>query len=228
MEHNPSRVLRIRNSNEQPLSEREIVKATLAFANGARLYIDGLALPSYADGDSDHSLKSVVTFLELEQIKEQGRERSEAEWERYRAVELPKAVEKHREEAREATRSRLVRALRHPDEVADFLVQFAELIKPKPLLRKVPGGLSLSSYYQFSSDLDLVHVGEVLLLDPERGFMQELCHCQLPACGAFFFEKRPPTGRPQRKYCSRAHMLRAHNENASARMAKKRRPRKPR
>jgi hypothetical protein len=117
--------------------------------------------------------------------------------------------------------------LRDPDAVAPHFMGAEVLIHPRMVLRAVSGGLALDHYYHFKSEPELVSLGMILLLDPRRiSSWPRLCQCQLPACGTFFFEKRPPTGRPQRKYCSRAHMLRAHDENASARMAK-RRPAKP-
>lgn len=50
----------------------------------------------------------------------------------------------------------------------------------------------------------------LLLTDDSRGFGRALCRCRLKDCGRFFLEQKPATGRPQRLYCSRAHMLAAH------------------
>jgi hypothetical protein len=49
-----------------------------------------------------------------------------------------------------------------------------------------------------------------LLMDESSGIGAALCQCRLKSCKRFFLEQRPSTGRPQRLYCSRDHMLEAH------------------
>lgn len=48
------------------------------------------------------------------------------------------------------------------------------------------------------------------LADDAQPFGRALCRCRLKSCGRFFLEQKPRTGRPQRLYCSREHMLAAH------------------
>lgn len=48
------------------------------------------------------------------------------------------------------------------------------------------------------------------LSDDAQPFGRALCRCRLKSCGRFFLEQKPRTGRPQRLYCSREHMLAAH------------------
>lgn len=50
----------------------------------------------------------------------------------------------------------------------------------------------------------------LLLADEHRPFGRALCRCRLKDCQRFFLEVKPATGRPQRLYCSRKHMLAAH------------------
>ena len=55
-----------------------------------------------------------------------------------------------------------------------------------------------------------------MLEDDSRPFGRALCRCRykgdgtVPRCAREFLEQKPPTGRPQRLYCSREHMLKAH------------------
>jgi len=52
-----------------------------------------------------------------------------------------------------------------------------------------------------------------MLADESRPFGRALCQCNLKGsdpCNRAFLEQKPATGRPQRLYCSRKHMLAAH------------------
>jgi hypothetical protein len=51
----------------------------------------------------------------------------------------------------------------------------------------------------------------LVLADDAQPFGRALCRCRLKSCGQFFLEQKPRTGRPQRLYCSREHMLAAHS-----------------
>ena len=62
----------------------------------------------------------------------------------------------------------------------------------------------------------------VLLLDQDRPFGAGLCQCRLPECGRFFLERKPETGRPQRRYCSAEHMLESNSRTSTARALKSR------
>jgi hypothetical protein len=88
------------------------------------------------------------------------------------------------------------------------------------ILRGTENGLAIRHYYIAGTWLDAINVGTALLLDRERGFGKLLCQCRLESCGKFFFEKKPAIGRPSRNYCSKRHMLRAHEDNAPVRMAR--------
>lgn len=191
--------------------------ATVAFANGARLDIDGLEPTSLAGSTGEKQLQTSVQLLRLL-----------AERKKLSLDDLPSSADELRANWRSDTKVLLALALKRPEKAAAVLAERGSegLVHVRPILRKVSGGLSLASYYQFATELELVALGQILLIDKDRGFLEKLCQCQLEECGDFFFEVKPPTGRPQRRYCSREHMLRAHDENASARMAR-RRPAKP-
>jgi hypothetical protein len=220
MEARRAKTIRLTNTPQRPLSEREIAEATIAFANGARLDIEGLERTSLTGSTGDKELEVLLRILRS--FPKSGREPGSP------AEAVPQTVADLRANYRSDTKALLSAALKKPEAAAAVLVDRGteHVVHLRPLLRKVPGGLSLTSYYQFATELDLVKVGQILLIDRERGFLAKLCQCQLEECGDFFFEVKPATGRPQRLYCSREHMLRAHDENASARMAR-RRPSKP-
>jgi hypothetical protein len=85
------------------------------------------------------------------------------------------------------------------------------------VLRGTERGLEIVHHYSASTILDVISVGKALLLDRGKGFVEGLCQCRLGSCGKFFFAKKPATGRPATRYCSRKHMLSAHDKNAPAR-----------
>jgi hypothetical protein len=213
MERKP--VVRLENSQQKPLTEREIVEASVDFLNGRRIEIPGWS--------GDNEIRFIIALEEI-QSSNAGRTVGKP---RNASQPSDEAVQAFRNSFREAQREMLSRLIADPGAVALELKEAAPLIDPKPLIRVVQDGLWLDHFYEFKSELDLVTLGLVLLADPRRrSNWPQLCRCQLPSCGAFFFEKRPPTGRPQRRYCSRTHMLRAHDQNAPRRMAT-RRPKKP-
>jgi hypothetical protein len=219
MEKRRAKVMHLQNSVEHPLSEQRIVEATVAFANGAVLEIDGL-VAKRGDPDSLVGDKQIEERLKMQRAF---RERGIGEM----PSDIPADAGEYRAQMRTATRARLSDIVADPVAAAREYVgrSFEDVISAKTVLRATPAGLVRASYYTFSTESDLVLLGSVLLAADER-FRDKLCQCQLASCAAFFFEKRPPTGRPQRRYCTRAHMLRAHDENASHRMAKKRPPAK--
>jgi|HubBroStandDraft_1064217.scaffolds.fasta_scaffold68729_1 hypothetical protein len=74
--------------------------------------------------------------------------------------------------------------------------------------------LHLDYWAALNSPGDLRAFFLLLLADDGRAFGRALCQCQLyrkvaEGCARFFLE-RGTAGRPQRRYCSRKHMLAAH------------------
>lgn len=222
MEHRRHKVMHLKNSAEQPLTEREIVEATVAFANGANLEIDGLV----ARGAFPHEVgdRKIESSLKLRRALQENPIPSLGEMP---TSDIPVDVGAYRAQMRTATRMRLADLLADPVASAREYVgrSFEDVVSAKTILRATPAGLVRANYYTFSTDSDLVLLGSVLLA-ADASLREKLCQCQLASCGVFFFEKKPATGRPQRRYCTRAHMLRSHDENASQRMARKR-PAKP-
>lgn len=61
----------------------------------------------------------------------------------------------------------------------------------------------------------------LLFLDESRDYGKRLCRCKLDGCGAFFWERRDPSGgQPGRTYCSPEHMKEFHNARAVERVRK--------
>jgi hypothetical protein len=90
----------------------------------------------------------------------------------------------------------------------------------------------LSYVHRFRTDDALLAYVAMLLADPERPFGSKVCRCKLDTCRRFFFERKPPSGKPRRLYCCDEHMVEAHGLGSSKRsrnarskplMAKKRR-----
>ena len=207
------KIIMLRNTAVEPLSEADIVGATLEFANGAMLDLRDLV--AVFDYDSEVVLDPCTG--------DEAIEKAEALF-AAEMMESPRSVEQLRREARTFTRDRLHEIVNRPM-VAEDLDGITDqdlfpYINPRPYLRKVPSGITLAFYYSFVSDLSLVRLGEILFEDTERPFHKKLCQCQLPSCGIFFFEVKPSTGRPQRRYCSEKHMLEAHDNNAAKRLLK--------
>jgi hypothetical protein len=73
-----------------------------------------------------------------------------------------------------------------------------------------PAGAHLDFWVPINSPDALRALFVLMLADDSRPFGGALCRCRLDGCGRFFLEQKPATGRPQRLYCSRKHMLAAH------------------
>jgi len=105
-------------------------------------------------------------------------------------------------------------------------------LRLEPKLRITRAGVTLDYRLRFERVSAAVAYAVILLIDPRRSFWRQVCRCQLKSCNRFFMERRQETGRPQRRYCSREHMLEAHalrsTERAQRSRAKKKaRTRKP-
>jgi hypothetical protein len=208
MAHARRRAITLENTPDHPLSERAIIDATLAFANGADLRIDGEGEPgmrlSGADGE---------VVLEIEGESQPAVQISGSK------TEI--AAIGYRQ--REAIRRFLARVVKEPGTLARELVNQGwskSWAKVERVVRPTETGVSIRYYDRFFTPYLLANRGILLLLDPERGFGEKLCQCRLSACGDFFLEVRPPRGRPQRRYCSAEHMELGHKERGALRMRK--------
>lgn len=212
MQQIKERVVGLKNLADRPLIESEIVDATVEFANGARLQIDGL--------EGDEPLRLV------------GDRRIRADLAVRGATD---DVEAYRSQVRGATRSVLASIIAHPLAQARALAasEIGGLIRTQVVLREPPRPL-LTHRYAFATDLDLVLLGRILLADQSRPFQEKLCQCLYSQCGDFFFEmkavvsRRGGGGMRRRKYCCDEHMNKARDERRTERaQAKRRAPRRP-
>jgi hypothetical protein len=216
MERAKSKIIALKNDSLNPLSEREIVDATIAYANGANLVINGLG---------DRHLRDWLSGqVELRELASKAGMKHPLDLD-------PSVMNTDVEEFKTLVRKRAreVIALSFHDVVAA-----AETFRRGPLVKTAtyhsfgircsisdsPKGLRFNTEFAFDTFVDLVELGLALLLDDRRGFREKLCECQWGPCGFLFFEIQPPTGRPQRKYCCSDHMLKAHDLNAAERMKK--------
>lgn len=223
------RRLRLRNTMKSPLSEQDIVDATVAFANGATIELLDLVEPiePFEPIEFCHATLSESAIAELSMEDAQAAlDKNERLLEEYEKSvgQLKTKLLVSVDFDRRLTRDILRAQVSHPlgSTKALLAVDLFPSINIRPRLRKVGNGFSLSFFYFFASESALVHLGRFLLVDRARPFGNKLCQCELESCGLFFFEVKPPTGRPQRKYCCSAHMIKAHDQNAAERMRRKR------
>jgi hypothetical protein len=93
-----------------------------------------------------------------------------------------------------------------------------------PIRIRVPGGVSLQYHAVINNPASFTTFALILLLDvaPGRNFARDLCRCRLKGCDRFFLARKPKTGRPQRLYCTRKHMLEAHTLGSTKRVQRSR------
>lgn len=234
---NPARKT-IRNAPEKPLSEKQIVDATLMFANGTKLLLDGVRtgdrirgtpLTSYPEEEFEpwRDEKVDTATLPITEISNLLGRLSTG-----RTMDVEGFVKLLRVQVREiislSLRDRMAAAtmcLKH-SLINDVNFTCPDVRYTHDLSTC---GLRLTQRFLLEGPVDLVIFGLFLLLDETRGFGQKLCQCQWEPCGLFFFEAKGATGRPQRRYCGmidkdgKSHMEKAHDKNAPDRMKKRRR-----
>jgi len=216
MERRKRKQLRLSNTAGSPLTENQIVDATIAFANGATLLIDGL-VPK--DSTSKFVGDDYIEYtLRLSRaVRERGisgfKELNEND-------NIPTDAEDHRKRRRTNTRVRLGWIVNDPKRASEELRGWdvETGIRQKQVLRHTEHGVHLTSHYDFTFEGDLVDLGVILLTDTERGYAGRLCQCQSSSCGDFFFKVQPARGAPRSKYCSDEHMALGHDERAQVRM----------
>jgi hypothetical protein len=227
VQQSDERVERLKNLADRPLTESEIVDATVAFANGARLEIEGLEPRGTLGKTGDEELaRNMRAYARLHEggIVLSGRRV---------AVQPPMArtLEEWRHLQRAGTRAGLERILSNPTAAAKWFVEgtdLAEEISVSAVFRVPPSQL-LTHRYSFATYCDLVLLGQILLADASRAFQAKLCQCLYPHCGMFFFEmkasvsRRGGGGMRRRKYCCDDHMNRARDERRTERAQAKRR-----
>jgi hypothetical protein len=215
MEQTKPKRITLRNTPERPLTAEEIVNATISFANGDTLDLKDLVDPFQwsRDGIKPEVAETYVGNRELRRREERDASESGSK---------PRTIKQIRDQWRFSTRETLTYYLTEPllPEDANSLINldFFPRINGRVHFRRTATGLTLDFYYTFATGLDLVSLGELLIEDTERPFGKKLCQCQLKSCGRFFLEVKPPTGRPQRRYCCPEHLKAAHAQNAPKRM----------
>jgi hypothetical protein len=190
----PDFTLSVDQSAKAPLTEEQIAIATLAFANGATIYVRGsVRAPKLAP--------LPPSFPKIELVS-------------------AKAIQA---DDRSFTKELLALAMSDPEAAARQLIPNGNIgfTAASRVIRRIKGGLSISYYEDFPTTEHLVTTGTMFFLDPSRDFQKRLCRCALPICSLFFFEIRG-SGLPQRKYCCKAHREDAHTLGAAARAARRR------
>jgi hypothetical protein len=220
MEHQTPRIIKLRNTPVHPLSEQEIAEATLAFANGATLKLLGKDTFFKGRRVDDEILKGFFARRTASRDKAPSDHKGKVTTD-----EFQKYAAGFHEAIRENIRGDISRSLLDPSAVARSIVERDDtaFLHVNPIVHATARGLQLTYHHRFASFIDLVVFGLILLVDESRPFREKLCECHLQSCRLFFFEIKPPTGRPQRRYCSEEHLKAAHAQNAPRRMRKIRR-----
>jgi len=234
MERRKPKLLTLHNDSANPLSEREIVDATIAYANGANIVVNSsFGSPESYELSAEQCDKDLQGWMSSQvELREVGIKAGVKPG----AFDIdPSVMNGDIEGFKTLLRKRVreVISLSFHDVVAAAeTVRRGRLVKTAINLHSFgircsigdsPKGLRFITEFTFDTFMDLVEFGLVLLLDDRRGFREKLCQCQWEPCGFLFFEIQPPTGRPQRKYCCSEHMLQAHDQNAAKRMKRRRR-----
>ena len=222
-----SKQLTLRNTAADPLSEKQIVEATMAYANGVSVTLLDCVPESRGAISSSASTQQLLADAEIS---------TPTDADMKKALKTMKASEKGGKPALEkfleGARKELIRGHLGSIVSGEFDVEdqakfldndeFFSSIRPRLYLKKNHEGNSVALYYTFADLFSLVRLGSFFLEDRQRPFGKELCQCQLESCAKFFFKIQPPKGAPQRKYCCSQHMTEAHNLNAAKRMEKHR------
>jgi hypothetical protein len=87
-------------------------------------------------------------------------------------------------------------------------------------------GYRLTSCYEFQNSIQLIELGLFLILAQGTGFRERLRRCKWNGCAWFFLIVKPETGRSKSHYCRSDCMEQLHNSRGAARMKKLRRARK--
>ncbi len=225
MEQQRPKNLTLLNNPTEPLTEQEIVAATVAYANGATLTIRRHSTKAESIVRDAYVAEMIATSNQHRTSKPNGERNGPLNF------VPPATVTTEREfygELRSIVRSTLSAWVKDPVAGARSLIENAPSvlieyraweIAGNTVLRKTPTGFRLGTHYNFESPVQLIEFGLLLLLDEGREFAGNLCQCHYQPCGLFFFEKQGETGRPQRIYCCEDHIELGHNAKGKERMA---------
>lgn len=194
--------LRLTNSIEEPLTEYQIVLATLAAANGARLYLDGSRGGDRGLAQLRELSAAVQKHVRSDPTSDDSSQDLDERWRESVVAILDGII------------SGVMQQVIAEDPTTTTEIHGLQM---RPMMKVVDGKLRLVTHYSFAIEHSLVSFGELLLADSSRDFGSKLCRCRLKSCGLFFLERRPPTGRPQRIYCCDEHLTQGHNSGSGER-----------
>lgn len=214
-------------------SERLLVEYAIAFANGdtdrseyrksyeAQRQTDKLErdLPAHID-----TLAAQVADESVSALDRSKSVPSYEEWARDNDVDMI-VTERWRAQMREFLAKFVMQRFDITKEFVKETEESLEKVWVLPALRRVGKGVRLVNHISITGPESLRGFSSMLLLDESRPYGKDLCQCKLDGCGRFFLVQKPPTGRPQRLYCTREHMLEVHARE-STRRAKESRDKK--
>ena len=200
-------------------SERGLIGYVLRFANSAtdrseaHHYLDFPETIANAAGHASNPMHIVLA-------KQAGRLPSQS-IEAWRAQDLMLETQR-----RQTLSTFLSTVLDDPDKAVDlFLPEGIEVpwgVWMLPTLQRDRHSATLKGHIFIDNVIAFEMFIIILILDEARGIGRDLRKCNLPGCERFFLVYKPPTGRPQSRYCTKKHMHEAHARTATSRARKSR------
>ena len=196
----------VRNPPTNPLSDEQVVLATIAVANGALLELPDPSAAAAARSSGPLGYRG-----------------------RYRLLLMPddKPAPSHARHGRDrelwiAGLRNLLDSIRDSDALArvrKHIVSAQWKIaawRTKTIFTHDGVDFHVANYHKFLTEESVVTFGLMLLADSKKGFGARLCRCRLATCGLFFLE-RGDIGHPQRDYCCVQHLPGQHDPDTKVR-----------
>lgn len=217
-------------------SERLLVEYAIAFANGDtdrseyRKSYEAQRQRKELERDLPAHIDALASQVADESVSALDRPKavvSYEQWARDNDVDMI-VTERWRAEMREFLGKFVTQRFDITKEFVEETEESLEKVWVLPALRRVGKGVRLVNHISITGPDSLRGFTSMLLLDESRPFGKDLCQCRLDGCGRFFLAQKPRTGRPQRLYCTREHMLEMHARESTRRAKESREKKKPR
>jgi len=207
-------------TNEEFDTERGLIEYVLRFANGetdrsdSRTYLESSEVIRNAAGSSLNPMRAILAkgsdgWPTAKQIRDW--KAIDAKQEIHERLYFRAFLSHLIEDRAKALERYLPKGSEFPDDIWML-----------PVLQRERHEAMLQGHVLITEPSSLETYISILLLDEKRGFGKDLRKCSLDGCEKFFLVYRPPTGRPQTRYCTREHMNEAHTRTATNRARKSR------
>lgn len=192
-------IYELQNLATKPATDEALVRALLAFTNGAEVVISG---QDSRYGEPRSRAADRAAYVELLDAVIAGR-----------PGPLPMLEDQSGRLRPGAAVIRCLAKLPNP-------LNRVALVRSERVLIARPRGYALAHYRQFKRAASALAEAALLFLDADRPYGRALCRCKDPACGHFYLAKKNPRGGPaNRTYCDPEHRLRHNNSSQRKRKA---------